>query len=1145
MRQSFLLGVLILLLSVKSKAQFTDDFSDGDFISNPAWTGSSDQFIVNANGELQLNASEAGQSYLITSLGLTSLDNVEWRFSIKQSFSGSSNNYSRLYLSSGLENVAFTGNQSIGANGYFLLFGEAGSEDAIRLFRDDNAGDAPVEILAGSLGQVSSSFDISIRLLRDELGNWSLFVDPNAGEEYVFEATGFDNTYTTADFLAWVCTYTVSNADNFFLDNIYVGEEIVDVVLPELLSVEVLDENSLLLSFSEPLDASSALNPLNYAVIGLGNPNNLAFEAGSNSNVQCDFGSNFTANVQSEITVSGIADLSENIMESTTFPFTYIESNSAQAGDVVINEILADPSPALGLPEFEFVELFNASELFFDLSEWIFVNTTTEKVLPSFPFPPGEHVILCDEAAVSEFQAFGNVIGIPSFTALSNAGDSLTLRSNEGEILDIVAYDIAWYGNTTLDDGGITLERINPFGGCGGANNWSASQSFAGGTPGAQNTIFSDAPDITAPELIGSELLSSNQLLVRFSESLDFDTPVNISTSVNDLSISFVSLAEGGTALLFTFTTGVEAGVNYQLSIEGISDCTGNLSSEVFGIDFTLGFDPQLGELIINEVLPDPDEDFDSPNAEFIELYNLSDQVLELSNINLSGGVFNQQVTLNPGGYIVLCDEDDLNFFVMWSNVVGMSDFPSLTNSGRTIELFNGEGELIDAIAYDLGWYQNPAKDDGGWSIERINPNKLCSDENNWRAAANLEGATPGQQNSVFDASPDQEAPELLEVLVIDATTLELRFNEAIDPVSLDLLEAEIGLNGGDFSVLDYSITQAVLLNQEGSLHSNTLVLQFDNAFAVPLIYEIHLSGVYDCAANGLDFPEFLAARFALPEPHELGDLIVNEILSNPRDNGVDYVEIYNRSNKNISLQGWHLANDDEGSEDLITDRQVVLFAGEYLLLSTDKNAVAAEYPRSNPSVFLEMSALPPYSNGDGSVLLLDSLLAVSDRVDYSEDQHYALLNDLDGVALERLDPFRNSNDKSNWHSASKEVEYGTPGLPNSQFFVSEAAGELSLSPDVFSPDNDGFEDVLNIDFVLPEPGYTYNISIYTDRGILVRRLVLNQLAGAENTVSWDGFTDDRSKAGIGMYIVFLEAFSPEGNVIQHKAVAVLGHQLN
>ena len=155
------------------------------------------------------------------------------------------------------------------------------------------------------------------------------------------------------------------------------------------------------------------------------------------------------------------------------------------------------------------------------------------------------------------------------------------------------------------------------------------------------------------------------------------------------------------------------------------------------------------------------------------------------------------------------------------------------------------------------------------------------------------------------------------------------------------------------------------------------------------------------------------------------------------------------------------------------------------------------------------------------------------------------MLNDLDGVALERLDPFRNSNDKSNWHSASKEVEYGTPGLPNSQFFVSEAAGELSLSPDVFSPDNDGFEDVLNIDFVLPEPGYTYNISIYTDRGILVRRLVLNQLAGAENTVSWDGFTDDRSKAGIGMYIVFLEAFSPEGNVIQHKAVAVLGHQLN
>jgi hypothetical protein len=1143
--QVFLLSAFVFLLNAFAQAQVVDDFSDGNFNSNPEWLGTNAAFIVNGDGQLQLMDSDAGQSYLSTSLDETDLNNKEWRFYIKQSFSGSSNNYSRFYLSSNTSDLNFSGSQSLGANGYFLLFGESGSDDAIRLFRDDNEGDGIVEILSASLGQISSSFELSVRVVRDDLGNWSLFVDPEAGEEYLFEATGFDDTYTSGSHLGWICNYTVSNADNFFLDDVYYGAEIIDTEAPTLISLEVIDANNLRLIFSEPMDAASISVLANYTVLGLGNPMSAEFENGSSSVVLLNFSSDFISNEESTLELSNLSDLSGNILENLSEAFTYVESAVALPGDIVINEILADPTPALGLPEFEFVELFNSSDNFFDLENWVFVNTTTEKVLPSFAFGPGEHVILCDEAAVSEFSTFGSVIGIPSFTALSNAGDSLSLRSNADEIIDIVVYELSWYGNPSLDDGGISLERINPFGACGGGSNWSASMSFAGGSPGTQNTVFSDAPDVTAPELMGSQIISSNQLLVQFSETLDFDSPISVVTSIDNLELSFINLAEEGTALLFTFTTPIIAGENYSLNIDALSDCSGNTISESFDIDFTLGFEPQLGELIINELLPDPDEDFDSPNAEFIELYNASNQTLELSNIQLSGGTFTEQVTLAPGGYIVLCDEDDLNFFVMWSNVFGMSDFPSLTNSGRTIELFNGNEDLLDAVAYDLSWYQNSSKDDGGWSLERINPNKACSDENNWRAAINLEGATPGQANSVLDLSPDITAPQLLEILVLNNTTLQLRFDEAIDPISLDLLEASVGLSDGNFTSLDYSVQQASLVNQEGSVNSNTLLLEFDNAFAVPLIYELRIDGVFDCEANGTNAPAFLSERFALAEEHELGDLIVNEILSNPRDGEVDYIEIYNRSERNIGLKGWFLANEDEGSEDLITDRELVLFAGEYLLLSTNSSAVAAGYPKNNSAVFVEMEALPPYGNAEGSVLLLDSLLGVSDRVDYSEDQHYGLLNDLDGVALERLNPMRSGQDKSNWHSASREVDYGTPGLPNSQFFVSEAQGEMSLSPDVFSPDNDGFEDVLNIDFTLPEPGYTYSVTIYTDRGILVRRLVSNQLAGAENTLSWDGFTEDRSKAGIGMYIVFLEAFSPEGDIIQHKTVAVLGHPLN
>ena len=1137
--RSIFTALCIICFNYLIHAQFTEDFGDGNFTIGNSWSGDVAEFVVNSDLKLQLNDDMAEQSYLSTPVELGSLDDVEWRMQVRQSFSGSSNNFSRVYLTSQQGELSFSSNNAVGAFGYFLLFGESGSNDAVRLFRDDNLGDAPVEILAGTEGQVASAFEIGIRVTRDALGEWSLFVDPTGGNEYVFEASESDQTYTSSAFTGVVCNYTISNADNFFFDDFYVGAIDVDTTVPVAESVTVVDITTLSVNFSEPVEALSAENVSNYNVLGFGTPISASADG---TVVTLNFAGDLPENIEQTIEISGVSDTSGNQMVPQSFNFTYVVSAQAEAGDVVINEILPDPTPSLGLPEYEFVELFNSSQEFFDLADWTFVNTTTEKILPSTPLPPGGFVILCDESAVPSFELLGPVIGIPSFTALVNSGDSLTLRSAENNIMDIVVYTDEWYGDPLLDDGGVSLERINPFGGCSGANNWSASVAFAGGSPGSQNTVFSDSPDENAPEVLDYFVSGDNQLTVLFNEELDFNAPADIVADILELNLSGLNFGSGLNEVVVTFQENIEPGNSYVLTLENISDCEGNTSAEVLELTFEVGFVPEPGDLIITEIMADPDDDLNSPNEEYVEIYNTTDQVLEITGVTLSEATFAQQVLIEPGEYLIVCNVDNLLAFFVWPGSVGMDSFPGLTNSGRLIELRAPNGDLLDAVNYSIDWYGDASKDDGGWSLERISLDLPCSNARNWTASNDPSGATPQLPNSVLDETPDIYPPVISEVNVVGETEVEVVFNEPLDP-DLSGLEFVLGQSEGSFDDLGYMLISAILLQDEDEFYPQRVLLNLDQTFVVGPIYELRVAGVPDCSGNAFLFPDYSSGRFATPEEHELGDLIINEVLFNPSDDGVDYVEIYNRSKKNINIEGWKLGN--ATSDDVISTKQRVVFKGEYLLLSENSIAVLSEYQSPNLQSFLDMEGLPSYNNDDGLVVLMDSLEQESDLFVYSSDQHYPLLNDLNGVSLERIDPNTDTDQVTNWHSASEASGFGTPGYLNSQFGALMTFGELSLSPNVFSPDNDGFEDVLFISLELPEPGYNGTLTIFNDAGRAVRKLVQNQLLGINEQFTWDGFDDDRNKAPIGMYIVLFEGFTPSGDKVINKAVGVLGAPLD
>ncbi|MCF8331517.1 MAG: hypothetical protein K9H84_03610, partial [Bacteroidales bacterium] len=138
-----------LLSCLSTYAQLVEDFTDGNFTNNPQWNGDVADFIVNISQQLQLNTSGEDESYLVTANSLA--DSVQWDFWIKQSFSPSSNNNGRVYLISDQQNIE-TGN----VNGYFLQFGESGSNDAIELFRQD--GSSNTSVCRGTDGLISGSF---------------------------------------------------------------------------------------------------------------------------------------------------------------------------------------------------------------------------------------------------------------------------------------------------------------------------------------------------------------------------------------------------------------------------------------------------------------------------------------------------------------------------------------------------------------------------------------------------------------------------------------------------------------------------------------------------------------------------------------------------------------------------------------------------------------------------------------------------------------------------------------------------------------------------------------------------------------------------------------------------------------------------
>ncbi|MFM6976512.1 MAG: lamin tail domain-containing protein [Sphingobacteriaceae bacterium] len=863
---------LAFMLAKCAFGQLNDNFIDGDLTANPTWSGNG--FQVNAGLQMQTSNSGGVPQTVNLITANQKVLNAVWEFYVQINIDPSANNQVKVYL------VSDKSDLSSGLNGYFLQIGESGSSDSYDLFRQDGTN-TPVKIIDGpaknrvNIGQLIAR----VRVTRDINGLWELLTDISGGTSFVSEGSALDLKYISTGWFGVQCKYSATNSDKYIFDDFSIGNLTPDTEAPALVSASGKTTHLIEVNFNEPISPETALKPDNYTLNnGYGKP--LQVKSGTALNqYELEFSNELNTNTYS-LTVSNLSDFNFNTqVGSGIVNFNYVKPYQAQANDVVINEIFADPSPQIDLPALEFIELWNTTEFPISLDQWIYTDANTSYTFTNQSLTPHGFLILCALADVANFSNYGPSLGISPWPSLNNAGDMLTLKNDKGIIINKVNYTDSWYKDGIKKQGGWTLELINPKATCTGIQNWAASTDLSGGTPGKANSIYQANAPAEPLKLISANMLDELTLSIRYNRYVD------------------------------------------------------------------------------------------STSAAYIGNYNLN----------------------------------------------------------------NGAGQPVSAIAI---------------------------------------------------------APYFEEVQ-----------------------------------------------------------MKFANPLALGKTYTLTASQVSDCSGILLETPNNMISFF-LAEKIKPGDLLINEVLFNPRPGGVDFVEIYNFSDHPLNLKDLRMAtlNDKDSLISLkeISKDQLLIPSQAYRVVCIDPANIQAEYTVNHPENLISVTNMPAFNDDAGIVVLALSDSLIIDQFNYTEKMHFPLLKDYEGVALERSSFKDPTNEPGNFRSAAATAGFATPGEQNSQFLANLPVDEiLSLESPTLSPDNDGFEDALTIHYQFAEPGLVANMNIYSDKGLLIRRLIKNSTLSAAGSLVWDGLSDNNERVPIGIYLIQLQVFDLTGKVSSFIKPCVVAAKMN
>ncbi|MCS5662835.1 MAG: lamin tail domain-containing protein [Flavobacteriales bacterium] len=627
--------------------------------------------------------------------------------------------------------------------------------------------------------------------------------------------------------------------------------------------------------------------------------------------------------------------------------------------------------------------------------------------------------------------------------------------------------------------------------------------------------------DSIPPVLVVAEIRNENLIRLEF-ESDDLSEIYEAQFEILPSNIYPNNSSKNGSQIQLLFENALPLNQEFQLKISAVTDTSGNLLNDTI-LDFYVQKHRRF-DLIINEIMIDSEPVVQLPNAEYIELYNRANYPLTLEGWKLKINDHLREIPtilLESNEYLILIDKEDSLLFEEFPFQC-LDFWPNLNNTEAYVGLFDENNRIVHEVQYHKSWYQNTNKENGGWSLEIIDPENYCSGKNNWIACKNSFGGSPGFVNSVNQENPDTTAPFIKKIEVLENNKIQITWSENLYDSTLYFFDSYVFSNGMTPSSINHSMDKTDI--------------QFFDDLEEGVLYGISVHNIEDCQRNRMEqiYSEFVQGIWP-----EKGSVYLNEILFNPKTDGYDYVELYNVSDEYIDLSKLIIGNydsllNDITNTEIISEKHLNFPPNSYLALCEDTNWIKSNYVSNDSLFFFEINRLPSMPNEKGSVAISSLAYEIIDVSSYHEDAHFPLLEDVEGVALERLNI---TSDK--WFSASSRENYGTPARQNSQFvYEHRSNSQLEITPEIFSPDNDGIQDFANITIQVEKPAKA-SVHIYDKKGFVVREVCESKLITANAHWVWNGLDEENLKLPIGIYMAVVALIEAGGKqeLLKHPVV--------
>ncbi len=464
-------------------------------------------------------------------------------------------------------------------------------------------------------------------------------------------------------------------------------------------------------------------------------------------------------------------------------------------------------APSTGEPEW--VELYNRTSNNLNLNGWKFSDNSSTVLVTNqdIILPAESFLVLAKDSSILNYYSVASEIIEFNLPALNNTGDAVVIKDSMGVLIDSLFYHPDWGGNT----GGKSLERISADDPSNQQSNWGTSESIFKATPGKINSVTQKNNDLKISSFESTEDFGIIGEQVEFkinikNAGLNLSPvyPVSLFYDINQDSIPQSSelvttlnsspLLPGDSTLLFISTNNFQEGTNYFISkliVIPDDDTTNNIAfTDFMGVQVN----EVRNDLVINEFMYDPD----SPQPEWLEVFNRSNKIINLKNYQVADAadtvkVNKNSLLINPGEYAVIASDSSIrNFFNIPSALI-IKSLPALNNSGDKIILLDSLNRVIDSLEYSSAW---GGKD--GKSIERINSENPSINPDNWETSFSRYKGTPGYLNSVTSKDYDISVTDIIP---------SPRFPAFGDDVELKIKVKNFGLNQANYSIGLYEDT--------------------------------------------------------------------------------------------------------------------------------------------------------------------------------------------------------------------------------------------------------------------------------------------------------------------------------------------------